>query len=405
MHAVFFALSVEESRAHGAVALASHLGVEEILVLATDPASGTLIPALGMPQTLRGGRAWRAFRSSLQKEGRHEGMVDLPVQSLRSAVALVSHGAALVLLGGLADESKLAEVGELLLLLSSTLRAEQRLMAARAEALSAAEVANRARVLASALERARSDAARLNAQLHAEDLAKDEFLATLAHELRNPLSGVCMSVAVLKSRAVDDVVRSKMVQAIDRQSQQLARLVDDLLDAARIRHGRVVLQLERIELRAAVAEAVELNRHVAEAKGHQVQVSLGDTELFVMADPTRVLQIFSNIFINASKYMDGSGRISVRARSSGRWAEVQIEDAGIGIDAAMLPTIFDLFTQAPVAIKQAQGGLGIGLSLVKRLVDLHEGKISVASPGRGLGSIFTVRFPLAEPGDQANPGA
>lgn len=397
MRSIFFALSIEESRAGGSAALASHLGVEDILVLATDPASGTLIPALGMPQTLRGGPAWRAFRALLRTEGRHEGMVDLPVQGLRSAVALVSQGAALVLLGGHADESELAEVGELLLLLSSTLGAEQRLMAARAEALSAAEVANRARALASALERARSEAARLNAQLHAEDLAKDEFLATLAHELRNPLSGICMSVAVLKSRAVDDAVKSRMVQAIDRQSQQLARLVDDLLDAARIRHRRVVLQLERIELRGAVAEAVELNRHFAEAKGHQVQVSLGDTELFVLADPTRVLQIIANIFINASKYMDGGGRISVRAGSFGRWAEVEIEDAGIGIDAAMLPTIFDLFTQAPVAIKQAQGGLGIGLSLVKRLIDLHEGEITVTSPGRGLGSVFTVRFPLVKP--------
>ncbi len=401
-HAIFFALSVEESRAQGAVALASHLEVEGILVLATDPASGTLIPALGMPQTIRGGRAWRAFRSSLEMEGRHAGTVDLPAPALRSAVACVSHGAAIVLLGGSVDATKLAVVEALLPLLASTLSVEQRLMAASAEAVSAAEVANRSRALASALERARSDAARLNSQLRTEDLAKDEFLATLAHELRNPLSGIRVAVSALQNRAVDDASKSRILAAIDRQSRQLARLVDDLLDASRIRHGRVVLQLERIELRGAVGEAVELNRHVADAKGHQIDVSLGDVDLFVMADPTRLLQILANIFVNACKYTEPGGRVSVGVTYSAPCAEVQIADTGIGIDAEMLPTIFELFTQAPVAIKQAQGGLGIGLSLVKRLVDLHSGQISATSPGRGLGSVFTVRIPLAKSVERAD---
>lgn len=397
-HAIFLALSVEETRAQGAIALAKYLGVEDVLVLATDPTSGTLIPALGMPQTLRGGRAWREFRSSLQLEGRHEGTVDLPIPAHRSAIACVTHGAAIVLLGGRADPTKLVRIEEFLPLLASTLNAEQRLMAASAEALSAAEVANRSRALASALERARSDAARLNAQLRAEGLAKDEFLATLAHELRNPLSGIRVGVSALQSRAVDDASKSRIIAAIDRQSKQLARLVDDLLDASRIRHGRIVLQLERIELRSAVDEAVDLNRHVAEAKGHQIEVSLGDADLFVMADPTRLLQILANIFVNACKYTEPSGHVSVGITYSAPWAEVKIADTGIGIDEEMLPTIFELFTQAPVAIKQAQGGLGIGLSLVKRLVDLHNGQISATSPGRGLGSVFTVRIPLANAG-------
>ncbi|MDP9123037.1 MAG: HAMP domain-containing histidine kinase [Pseudomonadota bacterium] len=386
---------------NGAVALASYLGVEEVLILATDPASGTLIPAVGMPQTIRGGRAWRSFRSSLEREGRHKGTVDLPTPGLRAAVACVSHGAAIVLLGGSADATKLAGVEALLPLLASTLNAEQRLMAASAEAVSAAEVANRSRALASALERARSDAARLNSQLRAEDLAKDEFLATLAHELRNPLSGIRVSVSALQSRAVDDASKSRLVQAIDRQSRQLARLVDDLLDASRIRHGRIVLQLERVELRSAVSEAVELNRHVADAKGQEIEVSLGDVDLFVMADPTRLLQIVVNIFVNACKYTDRGGRVSVGVTYSTTCARVQIADTGIGIDAEMLPRIFELFTQAPVAIKQAQGGLGIGLSLVKRLVDLHSGQISASSPGRGLGSVFTVCIPLATANDKA----
>ncbi len=391
----FAALSVEKSRASGAAALARLLRIDDVLILAIDPVSGTLIPARGMPQTIWGGRAWRSFRSSLTHDGHYSTSVDLPPGSLRPVTALVTHGAALVLLGVVSDEEALAEVEGLLPLLAATLVAEQRLMAATAEAVSAADVAKRASTLATALETARSDAARLNCQLRTEDLAKDEFLATLAHELRNPLSGIRVSVSALQSPAVNEVAKLRILDAIDRQSRQLARLVDDLLDAARIRHGRIVLQVARIELRSAVAEAVELNRHMAEAKRHHVRLSLGEHDIFVAADATRLQQIIANLFVNACKYMDADGCIFVSTRCSENWATIEIRDTGIGIDAQMLPTIFELFTQAPVALKQAQGGLGIGLSLVKRLVDLHGGEIEAASAGRGSGSVFTVRIPRA----------
>ncbi len=349
-----------------------------------------------MPQTIRGGSVWRSFRSSLTHDGHYSTSVDLPTGTLRPVTAVVRQGAALVLLGVVSAEEALAEVEGLLPLLASTLVAEQRLMAATAEAVSAADMAKRASKLAAALETARSDAARLNGQLRTEDLAKDEFLATLAHELRNPLSGIRVSVSALQSPAVNEVAKSRILGAIDRQSRQLARLVDDLLDAARIRHGRIVLQVARIELRSAVAEAVELNRHMADAKRHRVHLSLGEDDIFVAADATRLQQIIANLFINACKYMDSDGSIFVSARCSEDWATIEILDTGIGIDAQTLPKIFELFTQTPVALKQAQGGLGIGLSLVKRLVDLHGGEIEAASAGRGRGSLFTVRFPRAK---------
>jgi signal transduction histidine kinase len=236
----------------------------------------------------------------------------------------------------------------------------------------------------------------LNSQLRAEDLAKDEFLATLAHELRNPISGIRVSVSALQNAVLDGTARMRMVAAIDRQSKQLASLVDDLLDAARIRHGRISLQRRRIELREVLIEAIELNRHIADAKQQEVQVHLDDAPVAVNADQARLLQIFANLFVNACKYTDNGGRLTVRMHCRETWAEVKISDSGIGIDAKTLPLIFELFTQAPTAIKQAQGGLGIGLSLVKRLVDLHGGTVDASSPGLGLGSTFTVRLPIAE---------
>lgn len=314
----------------------------------------------------------------------------------RPALAYVSGGAALVLLGGAVQSTFLADLEFLLPLLALALSAEQRLMAARAEALSAAEVATRANALALALERARSDASLLNAQLRAEDLAKDEFLATLAHELRNPISGIRVSVSALQNAVLNGAAKTRVVAAIDRQSKQLATLVDDLLDAARIRHGRVVLQRRMLELREVLSEAVELNRYVADAKQQEVHLLLDGQAILVIADQARLLQIFANLFVNACKYTNSGGRISVRAQRLNNCAEVEIADSGIGIDAKTLPLIFEPFTQAPTAIKQAQGGLGIGLSLVKRLVDLHDGTVEASSPGPGLGSTFTVRIPIAD---------
>jgi signal transduction histidine kinase len=395
-HELFLALGDEECRACAARELALLLGADEVLLYALDPVSGVLIPALGMAQTVRGGRIWRTFLASLRTDGWHEQLVDLPLGGQRPALAHVSRGAALVLLGGVIQSNFLAELEFLLPLLALTLKAEQRLMAARAEAFSAAEVATRANALALALERARSDASLLNSQLRAEDLAKDEFLATLAHELRNPISGIRVSVSALQNAVLDRAAQTRVVAAIDRQSKQLASLVDDLLDAARIRHGRIVLQRRMLELREVLREAVELNRHVADAKEQEVHLLLDEPPILVIADQARLLQIFTNLFVNACKYTHNGGRIAVRAQRVNTWAEVEIADSGIGIDARTLPLIFELFTQAPTAIKQAQGGLGIGLSLVKRLVDLHDGTVEASSPGPGLGSTFTVRIPIAD---------
>ncbi len=397
LHDLVFGLSTEASRAAAAVQVSSYLGAEEALLFALDPVAGVLVPAAGMPQTVRGGRAWRAFLATLVEDGEYVANVDLPAIAPRPAIAMVTHGAALVLLGGSPDAVKCQELRPLLPLLASTLQVEQRLLVVKSEAISAAAASIRASALSSALETARSEASRLNAQLRNEDLAKDEFLATLAHELRNPLAGIYMSIAVLKRVEAAAALKSRALDALDRQSRQLARLVDDLLDAARIRHGRVTLQLEAVELRSALAEAAELNRHAAEAKGHQVEVQVCGEPLVVRGDPARLLQVFTNLFLNACKYTQVGGCIRLSGKRDGTWAEVAISDTGIGLDSRMMSRVFDLFTQSPAALKQAQGGLGIGLSLVKKLVNLHGGTVEARSPGKDLGSTFTVRIPLAGP--------
>lgn len=397
LHDLVFGLSAEASRAAAAIQLSSYLNAEEALLFALDPVAGVLVPAAGMPQTVRGGRVWRAFLAKLIEDGEYVGHVDLPPAALRPAIAWVTHGAALVLLGGSPDAVRCQELRPLLPLLASTLQVEQQLLVAKSEAISAAAAAIQASTLSSALETARSEASHLNAQLRSEDLAKDEFLATLAHELRNPLAGIYTSVAVLKRVGAADALKSRALDALDRQSRQLARLVDDLLDAARIRHGHVTLQLEAVELRSALAEAVEFNRHAVDAKGHQVEMQVCGEPLVVMGDPARLLQVFTNLFLNACKYTPAGGGITLSGRRVGTWAEVAISDTGIGLDSKMMSRVFDLFTQSPAALKQAQGGLGIGLSLVKKLVNLHGGTVDARSPGKDLGSTFTVRIPLADP--------
>lgn len=180
-----------------------------------------------------------------------------------------------------------------------------------------------------------------------------------------------------------------------RQTGQLTRLIDDLMDVSRVSQGRIELRLQPIELRHVMTDAAEASHQAFEGKGQRLSVAAPDEALVVHGDATRLTQVFSNLLHNAAKYTDPGGAVSMTARRDGAHAVVEVADTGIGIDAAMLSRIFDLFAQVPVAIDRSQGGLGIGLTLVRKLVELHEGTIVARSPGRGQGSTFIVRIPLA----------
>ena len=237
------------------------------------------------------------------------------------------------------------------------------------------------------------------------DRRKDEFLATLAHELRNPLAPLGNGLKVLKLGAADPPTVGRTHAIMERQLDILVRLVDDLLDISRVSSGKVRLQSEAIDLRDAVEAAVETSRPLIEAAGHSLNVRLPETPILLHADATRVAQVVANLLTNSAKYTPDGGRIDVTAERDGASAVVRVTDTGIGIPADMLPKVFDLFTQVGKHLDRSQGGLGIGLALVKRLVEMHGGSVVAESAGTGKGSAFTVRLPVNASAPVATPAA
>ncbi|HET6883624.1 MAG TPA: ATP-binding protein [Pirellulales bacterium] len=226
------------------------------------------------------------------------------------------------------------------------------------------------------------------------DRRKDEFLALLGHELRNPLAPISNSLNVLKLPAADPAITERAREMMARQVEHMVRLVDDLLDVSRIMRGKVELRRERIELATAVARAVETSQPALDAEGHRLTVSLVPEPLLVDGDLVRLAQVVSNLLNNAAKYTERNGHIRLEAAAEGAEAVIRVRDTGIGIDPAVLPKLFDMFYQAERRTKQSQGGLGIGLSLVRGLVELHGGTVEAHSAGHGTGSEFVVRLPL-----------
>jgi signal transduction histidine kinase/ActR/RegA family two-component response regulator len=231
--------------------------------------------------------------------------------------------------------------------------------------------------------------------------AKDEFLAMLAHELRNPLAPIRNAVHVLqlKSPPVPEITR--MLDVIDRQMNQMTRLVDDLLDVSRITRDKIVLRKSRLSLTEVVNTALETSRPVLAASGQAFAVTMPPMPIYVEADATRLSQVISNLLHNAAKYTDPSGHIWLTIAQEGNDAMISVRDTGIGISAEMLPRIFDMFTQADRSIDRAHGGLGVGLTVARRLVELHGGSISAFSDGHGKGSTFTACIPLSAGQPQA----
>ncbi len=241
-------------------------------------------------------------------------------------------------------------------------------------------------------------------QLWEQDMRKDEFLATLAHELRNPLAPIRTGLQLLKLSPKAEVA-ARTLPVMERQLSQLVRLIDDLLDVSRISTGKIVLRRERIALQDIAAAALEASQPLMDAAGHSLATDWPDEPVWLDADPTRLAQVLSNLLTNSAKYMQPGGQIKFAARRQADCVVISVRDTGMGIPAEMLGSVFDMFTQGNRTLERSQGGLGIGLSLVKTLVEMHGGSVQAASDGIDRGSEFTVRLPTILAPQATEPAA
>jgi signal transduction histidine kinase len=229
-----------------------------------------------------------------------------------------------------------------------------------------------------------------------ESERKDEFLAILVHELRNPLQALAAASQTLEKTAQRGDTASLATAMMRRQVDHMARLLEDLMNVARITHGLVQLRLEPVRMQDAVREAIDVTRHQIESRQHRLKMQISAEPMYVRGDAVRLNQIFVNLLTNAAKYTPMGGTISVRLTRSSHDAVFAVRDDGIGISAQLLPRIFDMYSQANRLRQRTSDGLGIGLALVKGLVDLHHGSVEASSAGEGCGSEFIVSLPLLE---------
>ena len=234
---------------------------------------------------------------------------------------------------------------------------------------------------------------------------KDDFIATLSHELRNPLAPIRNAISVLQHLPPDDARAEWCRDVIGRQTAQMARLLDDLLDVSRLTRGKLTLRVQRLDLATVIARAIEIAQPVIDGAGHELLVDVPAETLQLQGDLTRLAQVFSNVLINSAKYTPPGGTIAVRAFARDAALVVKVRDTGIGIAEEHIDRIFDMFGQVESASSHAQGGQGIGLSLARRLVELHGGTIEARSEGVGKGSEFEIRLPLARSGGDDAPTA
>lgn len=233
--------------------------------------------------------------------------------------------------------------------------------------------------------------------LREADRRKDEFLAILAHELRNPLAPIRNSLHILRLTSQHDPEADSVSEIIERQVNHMVRLVDDLMEVSRITRSQIELRKEPVEVAAIVSSAVETSRPLIEAAGHQLVLSIPPEPILLEGDPVRLTQVVANLLNNAAKYTEAGGQIELTVRREQGEVAIVVRDTGSGIPPDMLPRVFDLFTQGDRHAGRAQGGLGIGLTLVKTLVEMHGGSVRAISEGAGRGSEFVVRLPLADP--------
>lgn len=393
--------------------LALYAGVAQVLIFGRDAEVGIFLPAPGLPQTLRAGRRWQDFLRQCAEAGSAEASLpsaefdtDSPVWGQCDSGGKVI----VVFIGAEPAAPTRAAIVALLPLIGAKLAGELAEIAAVGLAAAARESHRRANELNTALDVSRRELQsayqrvedelvfrrEAEAKLRDADRRKDEFLAMLAHELRNPLAPIGMAAKILRVGQMTPDRVKQTCEIIDRQIRHMTKLLDDLLDVSRVTRGLVVLTQGVHDIVAIVRDAVEQARPLIDARCHHLSLTVPAQAAQVRGDGTRLVQIVTNLLNNAAKYTPQGGVIELELKLDAGTVQIVVRDNGTGIDASLLPHIFDLFVQGERSFDRAQGGLGIGLALVKSLVEQHDGSIGVASAGHGAGSEFTIRLPRAQ---------
>jgi signal transduction histidine kinase/CheY-like chemotaxis protein len=402
---LFVGLANADARSRIAAELAQRAGAEALYAFVPDrELNNTLVPAPGFAPSVSGGRGWRELLRSCAVETSQveRAEVAYPDHARRApAVALKYTGLVLVLVGGAPEPN--GEVGRAATvvapLLAALLGAEARELIAVGNLQVSREASRQAASLATALDHTRGElerqaeslrAARTRAE-HASRV-KDEFLAMLGHELRNPLSPIVTALHLLRRKGTT----SRELEIIERQVDHLTRLVDDLLDVARITQGKVELRNERVSISDVAQRAIEMASPLFERKRQRLVVNGALAELHVVADPARLAQVVSNLLTNACRYSPEGACVTVSAARADNLVRLSVRDEGRGIEPGMTEAIFESFVQAKQSVDRRTGGLGLGLAIVRSLVTMLGGRVWAESAGVGSGSEFIVELPLCD---------
>lgn len=392
------ALIATEDRVAAARSLARHLGADDLIIFVADPEIGTLLPALGFPQTLPDGRQWRAFLASCTATEPLERDLTPPGGGgpVRVTGIGATDGSVLVLLGSHPRRDVMHDTLALVPLLAASLRAERKLMLAETQARAARQAVTEVTMLATALDDARHQLQDALVTVEGALQARDEFLSIASHELKTPLTGLLLQVQMFQRFARrlsgDPAIEriSAMADTMERQVKRLSQLTYDLLDTSRITSGRLDLRIESVDLVELAQDVIERFGDEAVARGATIHLQVNGSVVGEW-DRSRLDQVLTNLLSNAIKYGRGEP-IQVMVTSDANHARLSVCDHGIGIDAADRERIFDRFER--VRISGDPGGLGLGLYITRQIVDMHGGEIELDDTPGG-GSTFTVELPLA----------
>ncbi|MEO6260766.1 MAG: hybrid sensor histidine kinase/response regulator [Thermoanaerobaculia bacterium] len=389
------AMADPERRAAAARVLAMQMGAEDLIVFVRDPVVHCSLPARGFPQTLPGAQQWIALIDAAVATGQAQGSLPSLPGGVSSACAVgLLDGTVAVFLGGAAQDSpSMTQLKALLPLLGSLLRTEEMAHNAEAEAKLARQTAVQASELASKLDTTRAELRRALTVAESATRSRDDFLATVSHELRTPLTSMIGWIQLLQDESDPEL----MIQGLDtigRNARAQSRLIEDILDYSRINAGKLRLEVRPIELIDVIRAALDVISPAAGAKKIAIDSVLDPNAGFVSGDFDRLQQVAWNLLSNAAKFTPRGGRIQVRLERIQSHAVVSISDTGEGISPEFLPQVFERFSQADGSSTRVHSGLGLGLGIVKHLVELHGGTVDAFSKGPGTGSTFSVRLPV-----------